>query len=215
MAAVSSSPPAALDGRERKKHATRLALRTAALDLAQERGLAAVHINEIAARAGVSTRTFFNYFDMKEDAALIDLPGIDEEELQQLARSPSDEGLWVEITRLFAAAADRTTHEDIELPRLLQLHDRNPSLITRQLGHFRQFEEMLTEAVLARLCDGPSARMKAELIAGAAMAAGRVGIHRWGLDERKRPASEYVREAFELLASTLGDDPLAAESRST
>ena len=214
MTAV-SSPPDALDGRERKKRATRRALRTAALDLAMERGLAAVHINEIAARAGVSTRTFFNYFDTKEDAALVDLPGIEEQELQQLARSSSDEGLWAEITSLFADAADRTTHGVTELPRLLQLHDRNPSLVTRQLGHFRQFEEMLAEAVLARLGDGPSARMEAELIAGAAMAAGRVGVHRWGLDERKRPASEYVQEAFELLASTLAAGARATESRST
>ena len=214
MTAV-SSPPDALDGRERKKRATRRALRTAALDLAMERGLAAVHINEIAARAGVSTRTFFNYFDTKEDAALVDLPGIEEQELQQLTRSSSDEGLWAEITSLFADAADRTTHGVTELPRLLQLHDRNPSLVTRQLGHFRQFEEMLAEAVLARLGDGPSARMEAELIAGAAMAAGRVGVHRWGLDERKRPASEYVQEAFELLASTLAAGARATESRST
>ena len=214
MTAV-SSPPDALDGRERKKRATRRALHTAALDLAMERGLAAVHINEIAARASVSTRTFFNYFGTKEDAALVDLPGIEEQELQQLARSSSDEGLWAEITSLFADAADRTTHGVTELPRLLQLHDRNPSLITRQLGHFRQFEEMLAEAVLARLDDGPSARMEAEVIAGAAIAAGRVGVHRWGLDERKRPAREYVQEAFELLASTLAAGARATESRST
>jgi AcrR family transcriptional regulator len=214
MTAV-SSPPEALDGRERKKRATRRALRTAALDLAQERGLAAVHISEIAARAGVSTRTFFNYFDTKEDAALVDLPGIDEQELQRLAHRSSDEGLWAELGRLFADAANRTTHEVSELPRLLQLHDRNPSLITRQLGHFRQFEEMLADAVLPRLEDGPSARMEAEVIAGAAMAAGRVGVHQWGLDERKRPAGEYVREAFELLAVTLGNAPRATESRST
>jgi AcrR family transcriptional regulator len=203
-----SSPPDALDGRERKKRATRRALRTAALDLALERGLAAVHISEIAARAGVSTRTFFNYFDTKEDAALVDLPGIDEQELQELARSSSGEGLWAELGRLFADAADRTAHDVTDLPRLLQLHDSNPSLITRQLGHFRQFEEMLTEAVLARLDDGPSARMKAELIAGAAMTAGRVGIRRWGLEKRKRPAREYVQEAFELLQQ-------ATESRAT
>jgi AcrR family transcriptional regulator len=214
MTAV-SSPPEALDGRERKKRATRRALRTAALDLALERGLAAVHINEIAARAGVSTRTFFNYFDTKEDAALVDLPGVDEQALRQLAQSSSDEGLWTELGRLFADAADRTAHEVTELPRLLQLHDRNPSLVSRQLGHLRQFEEMLADAVLARLDDGPSARMRAELIAGAAMTAGRIGIHRWGLDEGKRPAREYVQEAFELLATTLANDPRATESRST
>jgi AcrR family transcriptional regulator len=170
-------PSDTLDGRERKKRATRRALRSATLDLALERGLDAVHINEITARAGVSPRTFFNYFETKEDAALIELPGIAERELQTLADASSDKGLWAELGKLFAGAAERTAHEIAELPRLLQLMRRTPSLAGRQLGHFRQFEGMLAEAVAARLDDGPSARMQAELIAGAAMTASRVGAY--------------------------------------
>lgn len=209
MTAV-TRPPDVLDGRERKKRATRRALRSATLDLGLERGLAAVHVQEIAARAGVSTRTFFNYFDTKEDAALIELPGVAEQELQLLARSSSDEGLWAELARLFADAAERTTHEVTELPRLLQLHDRNPLLVAKQLGHFAQFEARLAEAVAARLDDSPSARMRADLIAGAATTAGRVGVQAWVADERKRPVRAYVQEAFELLEHTLASRPRRA-----
>ena len=72
------------DGRERRKLATRRALRSATLDLGLERGLHAAPIEEIAARAGVSTRTFFNYFETKEDAALLDIPGITDEQLARL-----------------------------------------------------------------------------------------------------------------------------------
>jgi AcrR family transcriptional regulator len=158
----------------------------------------------------VSTRTFFNYFDTKEDAALIELPGINEQELEHLAGSSSDEGLWAELGRLFAAAAERTVHEVTELPRLLRLQNSNPTLAARQLGRFVRFEAMLAEAVAARLDDAPSARMQAELIAGAAMTAGRVGVHRWGLDERKRPARAHVEEAFALLEQTMVDGARAS-----
>src|SRR3954454_14294289 len=56
--------------RERKKLATRLALHQAALELVAERGLDRVSVDDIAGRADVSPRTFFNYFATKDEAVL-------------------------------------------------------------------------------------------------------------------------------------------------
>jgi AcrR family transcriptional regulator len=54
--------------REQKKQATRAALREAALRLALERGPENVRVDDIAEAAGVSARTYNNYFASREHA---------------------------------------------------------------------------------------------------------------------------------------------------
>jgi AcrR family transcriptional regulator len=61
-----TTPPPGL--RERKKQATRKALREAALRLALERGRDDVRVDDIAEAAGVSPRTYNNYFSSREQA---------------------------------------------------------------------------------------------------------------------------------------------------
>jgi AcrR family transcriptional regulator len=56
--------------REQKKQATKAALRAAALRLALERGPENVRVDDIAEAAGVSPRTYNNYFSSREQAII-------------------------------------------------------------------------------------------------------------------------------------------------
>ncbi len=56
--------------REQKRLETRLRIEDAATSLVDKRGFSATTIEEICEHAGISRRTFFNYFDSKDSAVL-------------------------------------------------------------------------------------------------------------------------------------------------
>jgi AcrR family transcriptional regulator len=85
--------------RERKKADTRRALSDAALKLAFERGLENVTRDEIACLAGVSLRTFNNYFNGKYEALAYRQAERVRRSIAVLRQRPADEPLWTAITQ--------------------------------------------------------------------------------------------------------------------
>jgi AcrR family transcriptional regulator len=89
---------AAIDGlRERKKRETRSALTWAAVRLAVERGFASVTVEDIASAAGVSSRTFNNYFSSKAEAIVARHVDRLQAIAAELRVRPREEALWAAI----------------------------------------------------------------------------------------------------------------------
>src|SRR6202012_2912168 len=85
--------------RERKKADTRRALSDAALRLAFERGLDNVTREDVANLAGVSVRTFNNYFAGKYEALAYRQPGRVRRSIDARRQRPADEPLWTALTQ--------------------------------------------------------------------------------------------------------------------
>lgn len=93
--------PASL--RERKKLRNRLALHEAACDLVLEHGLAEVSIEDICARAGLSNRTFFNYFPTKASAVIgFTVPQVDADVERRFLERAEASGLVAGVCLLIA-----------------------------------------------------------------------------------------------------------------
>jgi AcrR family transcriptional regulator len=97
--------------RERKKRETWRLVHAAALRLMTDRGFDAVSVDDIVAAAGISRRTFFNYFAGKESVVFDPDPDDPALWAALLAERPAGEPLWSSLREVLlgytAAAADR------------------------------------------------------------------------------------------------------------
>ncbi len=118
----SSHPCATVDGPRRRPRS-----RAAALDLAVERGWDQVTVDDVAARAGISRRTFFNYFSTKDEALFHDAmawrPGALE------AFTASSAPLLDALEELFATQAAQDTPDRDRALRVMRLVDGSPELL--------------------------------------------------------------------------------------
>lgn len=187
--------------RERKKRETRLSIRRAALELALERGVDRLTVEEIAEAADVSPRTFFNYFSCKEDALVMDAAiG----ELRTLIRErpagePPLDTLRAAITSSGMLGAATMNREQVSSRH--RLVSANPSLVPRQMAQYEAVEREMAEAVGERLGVDPDVDLRPALLAAVAAGAVRVALRRWTADG-SRLLVEQIESAFDLLSSS-------------
>ena len=174
----------------------------AARRLYLERGLEGVTIAAIAAEAGVAPRTFFGYFDCKEDVFLG--AGDDRVERVVLAireRKPGEPILAAVRRELVRdrepAAADRTKRRP-ELGELMT----HPSIVARLRERWIKWEDELAACIADEV--GASDDDPQPLVVAAAITSAiRVAAERARRHPDRRQA--LTRRVFELLASGLSD----------
>ncbi len=141
--------------RERKKADTRRALSDAALNLAFEHGLDNVTRDDIAAVAGVSLRTFNNYFSGKYEALAYRQAERVRRSVALLRQRPADEPLWTAIAHAVLEPIEAdfgdvhgdenrvpSRHELAEIRKLL-MHPQIRNAVPQQL--FDEFVEVIAE----------------------------------------------------------------------
>jgi AcrR family transcriptional regulator len=185
--------------RERKKQATRDALRLAALRLAALRGWDQVRVEDIAAEVGVSTRTFNNYFASKEEAFLATAYERAARAEAALAARPADEPLWRALTN---AIVDSFATEEIDL-RQARLIRPTPILAGEQLKTFAVIERALAHAVAKRIGADIEQDIYPRLVGGAVVSATRVAFEHWTQSESELPLHAVLRDALGRVAAGL------------
>ena len=164
--------------RERKKEQTRLRIHQAALRLIVERGLDAVTVEEIAARAEVSRRTFSNYFAGKEDACLYGDAAHMDEFLAILRARPAHEPAWTALrAAVHGVYVLNDPSPDREWAQSTRLALKHPSLLGRRLAGQQGFLRETTELLSGRTL--PAGMHSPGLLASVFLSALLHSLHEW------------------------------------
>lgn len=158
--------------RERKKLDTRKALSDAAVELAFERGFDNITRDDIAARAGVSLRTFSNYFAGKYDALAYRQIERTRRSLAMLRQRPPDEPLWTAVTAALLGPLEADGAEDV-LPSSAQQAELRKFMLAPEIRAAvskEVFAEWVDE-IAKRTRTDPSRDMYPRLVVGVIRAA--------------------------------------------
>jgi AcrR family transcriptional regulator len=195
-----SSQPSGL--RERKKLATRQALGAAAMRLAIERGLDNVHVDDIAAAADVSPRTFSNYFSSKYEAICALALDRSYQIGQALRERPAGENLWEAIRHaILAVYAAGAIAPDPQVLAGIRLVTSSPELRGEYLKALAIMQYELAEAVNERVGADPAAdTFFTRGFAGAMTSVMQAATERWLFVDPPVPLVPLLEEALQELA---------------
>jgi AcrR family transcriptional regulator len=202
--------------RERKKLATRRALSAAALQLATERGLENVTIEDITARADVALRTFRNYFASKYEAicaiAADRARQIGATLLDRPASEPLREALINAVLQHYQGTDLALGQESMAAIKLVV---GSPAIRGEYLKINAEMQDALAAAIGERTGTDPGTDMYPQILAGAVIAATQVAIRRWFRADPPEPLLPIIELALRQLAGACCELALSGQQRSS
>jgi AcrR family transcriptional regulator len=182
-------------------------LMQAAFALYGERGYEQTTVAEIAARAGLTERTFFRHFADKREVLFAGADALREQLVGAVAEAPASLAP-IDAAAAGLEAAGAFIQEGGELARQRQaIIASSVELQERELIKLASLATALAEALRARGVEDPAASLTAE----AGIAVFKVAFERYVGDSNRQDLPRLIRESLDQLgAVTSGRAPVAA-----
>jgi len=185
--------------RDRRKRRTAEAIVAAAVELFAERGFERTTVDQIAAAADISRRTFFRYFADKEELFFAEDERLLEVIEATLDAAPPGEPVLELARRATRALAARSTADPRRRLDRERLIAATPALQARRLAKNLRWEQ----AIAARLVERGAGEQEALLVPKLAMACFQTAYERWVRDPG-RDLPGLVDESFAALGGIAG-----------
>jgi mycofactocin system transcriptional regulator len=204
---MTEQTPAARRGRPPGTSARELEV--IALRLFTERGFHETTVDDIAAAAGVSRRTFFRYYDAKSDVLWNEFDTEVETIRKLLADAPADLAVLAAVREAVLAANHYRAEDVPELRMRMSLLSAVPDLAASAAIHYDAWERAISAYVGTRT--GQPADSLYPLVVGrAVLAACRAAYERWSA-RADADLTVYLDAALHALAAGFADAALTGE----
>jgi AcrR family transcriptional regulator len=178
-------------------------LQRAAMDLYTERGFEQTTVAEIAARAGLTERTFFRHFADKREVLFAGSASLQELMVSTLAGVPASATPLDAVTTAVAAAGDLLGQRR-DYSRIRQaVIDKNPELRERELIKLASLAAALADTLRLRGVPDPAASLTAE----AGIAVFKVAFDTWVGASNERDLTQLIHDSLDQLKAIAGGAP--------
>jgi AcrR family transcriptional regulator len=186
-------------------------LETAAMELFHERGYARTTVGDIAARAGLTERTFFRYFVDKREALFSGSKDLELSIVELVENAPEDATPLEVVARAFesAGAALQASRDFAYVRARHAIVVAHAEVRERELIKMASLAAAVTKALHARGVAEPAASLAAE----AGIAVFKVGFERWVTAKKPGELAAQIRAAVTALAALTAGAAKSARRR--
>ncbi|OHV48456.1 hypothetical protein BCD48_15135 [Pseudofrankia sp. BMG5.36] len=189
---------------DRQRRFAESQIEDAAMALFVERGFDAVTVQEIAAAAGTSSRTFFRYFPTKVDV----VRGFHRRLLDRLIRAalarPADEDGVRALRAAFLRTADMDPAQVDRVVRIGQVLTGSAGAAARDVAYETRCAGELAAFVASRLPGGADDGVTSQVVAVSMLATAQAVFASWLAARGERSLTALLTEAFDVLEAGFG-----------
>jgi len=191
--------------RDRTRRLAQTELTNVAQELFLEHGYESTTVDQIAAAAGMSKRTFFRYFPSKDDLVIGKYDLFGDRLADAFDARPPEEPVWESLRRVFDTTLDyvQDTHQRARNDAMDRIVHSSPLLNARYLEKMQRVQQLLIGRVAARLPAGSVADPdpRAAAIVGAAFACMQAARSAWLASDQSEPFATYLDSAMAALGT--------------
>lgn len=180
-----------------KQESVREAVYEQAAELFVRQGYQATTIDDIARAAAIGRRTFFRYFESKDDVVLWRFDRFARDVVERLGQRPGGEAPLEAISSALLAASEFYTRDPQRTIALLKLTLDTPSLFAQQLLQAERWKLWLADGLRVRT-RGRGGKLLPEVVAGVGLELFAIAVRRWIADPTHTLAT-HVGRAFSTL----------------
>jgi AcrR family transcriptional regulator len=178
-------------------------LEAAAMELFAERGYDSTTVAEIAARAGLTERTFFRYFTDKREVLFSGAAATRQLLVDAVAAAPTSAGPMAAVRAALEAVSTQLEERRGFARQRQSILAANAELRERELIKLASWAAALSDALRLRGIGEPAASLVAEV----AIAVFRIAFERWVGDPDQRDLAWLIRASFEELRAVTAEKP--------